>query len=363
MTLSVQHNTLTHHTMPVVRHYKECIDVLHRNRTIQVVLCDNMGFVLLLPDKLSHASFANHNDTSPFVQNRTGRHTHLCPPHIIFEEKYSSVQKIIAEQQNVVHVTISDLLYNMQQQGIGIHPNEYDLLTSQQHFSHCIIAEDNTSFHNWDVGLQFHSVKEISGKLFELRDFTFTSALPVGKDRTKCSNCVKRVLVLADIFEDSIRARDTLWHLARSLPTLLLSHGFKTIQTRCNCLLKGDLEWLWAFCTNLGRARQTRLAANPHTGKARTATQPDALAQKLARAGNFSKSCQAVCSDSTPSLGPNTLAKLQTKYPQGSVDFDKKIGPPPRIWMLYARKMIGSVSSKNAFLLITYANIMPVLPL
>jgi len=52
-------------------------------------------------------------------------------------------------------------------------------------FSHCIIAEDNNSFHNWDAGLQFLSDKEISGKLFELRDFTFKSALPVGKDRTK----------------------------------------------------------------------------------------------------------------------------------------------------------------------------------
>jgi len=99
------------------------------------------------------------------------------------------------------------------------------------------------------------------------------------------------------------------------------------IQTRCNRLLKGDLEWLWASCTKLGRARQTRLAANPHTGRARTATQLDALAQKLARAGNFSKSCQAVCSDSTQSLGPHTLAKLWAKNPQGSVDFDKTFWP------------------------------------
>jgi len=81
-------------------------------------------------------------------------------------------------------------------------------------FSHCIISEDNTSFHNWDAGLQFLSDKEISRKLFELRDFTFTSTLPVGKDRTKFSNCMKKVLVLADIFQDSIRARDTLRHLA-----------------------------------------------------------------------------------------------------------------------------------------------------
>jgi len=169
------------------------------------------------------------------------------------------------------------------------------------------------------VGLQFLSDKEISEKLFELRDFTFTSALPVGKDRTKFSNCTKKVLVLADIFQDSIRAHDTLWHLARSLPTLLLLLGFTTIQTRCNRLLKEELEWLWASCTKLGRARQTRLAANPHTGKARTATQLDTFAQKLARAGNFSKSCQAVCSDSTPSLGPLS----QAKNPQGSVDFEK----------------------------------------
>ena len=66
--------------------------------------------------------------------------------------------------------------------------------------SHCIIAEENNSFHNWDAGLQFLSDKEISGKLFELRDFTFTSALPVGKDRTKFASCMKKVLVLADIF-------------------------------------------------------------------------------------------------------------------------------------------------------------------
>jgi len=134
---------------------------------------------------------------------------------------------------------------------------------------------------------------------------------------------MKKVLVLADIFQDSIRARDTLRHLARSLPTLLLSHGFKTIQTRCNRVLKGDLEW---FCASW-RTRQTRLKVNPLTGKARTATQLDALAHKLAWAGNFSKSCQAVCSDSTPSLGPPTLAKLQAKNPQGSVDFDKTFWP------------------------------------
>ena len=67
-------------------------------------------------------------------------------------------------------------------------------------FSYCIIAEDNNSFHSWDAGLQFLSDMEISGKIFELRDVTFTSALPVGKDRTKFASCMKKVLVLADIF-------------------------------------------------------------------------------------------------------------------------------------------------------------------
>jgi len=37
-------------------------------------------------------------------------------------------------------------------------------------FSHCIIAGVDNSFHNWDVGLQFLTDKEISGKLFELRE-------------------------------------------------------------------------------------------------------------------------------------------------------------------------------------------------
>ena len=70
------------------------------------------------------------------------------------------------------------------------------------------------------------------------------------------------------------------------------------------------------------------MAANPHTGKARTATGLDALAQKLARAGNFSKSCQTVCSYSTPSLGPHTLAKLQAKKSAGECfDFDKTFWP------------------------------------
>ena len=105
------------------------------------------------------------------------------------------------------------------------------------------------------------------------------------------------------------------------------------------------------------------MAANSQTGKACTATQLDALAQKLARAGNFPKSCQAVCSDSTPSLGPHTLTKLQAKNPQGSVDFDKTFWPSAADMDALRQKMIGGVSPKNIFLLTTYANILPALPL
>ena len=41
-------------------------------------------------------------------------------------------------------------------------------------FSHCIIAEDNNSFHNWVAGLQF-SDKEISGKFL---NFAISLLLP-----------------------------------------------------------------------------------------------------------------------------------------------------------------------------------------
>jgi len=121
---------------------------------------------------------------------------------------------------------------------------------------------------------------------------------PLARTAQFFCNCMCKVLVLADIFQDSIRARDNLRQLARSLPNILLSHGCKSIHTRSNRFLKGDWEWLWATCTMARRARQARLAANPHAGKARTATQLDALAQQFVRAGNYSRSCQAVCSDS-----------------------------------------------------------------
>jgi len=67
-------------------------------------------------------------------------------------------------------------------------------------FGHCIIADASNSYHNWDAGLQFLSDEEFAGKLFELHDFTFTSALPVGKDHPKFASCLKKVLVLVILF-------------------------------------------------------------------------------------------------------------------------------------------------------------------
>jgi len=49
----------------------------------------------------------------------------------------------------------------------------------------------------------------ISCNLYDLRNFTFTSALPLDKDRTKDLTCMRKVLVLLNIFQDSIRAGDT----------------------------------------------------------------------------------------------------------------------------------------------------------
>jgi len=65
-------------------------------------------------------------------------------------------------------------------------------------------------------------------------------------------------------------------------------------------------------------------------------------------------------------LSPSFLTLLQSYRPKicrGVWIFTKLFGPPPRIWILYARKMIGGMSQKNTFLLTTYVNMMPVLPL
>ena len=68
----------------------------------------------------------------------------------------------------------------------------------------------------------FHAIREFGTLLTQGQggcksEITFTSALPLGKERTKFSNCIKKVLVLVDIYQDSIRAR------SKRLPEISLS--------------------------------------------------------------------------------------------------------------------------------------------
>jgi len=118
----------------VVCHYKDCIDIYQQKGPVPVFLVDDMGFMLLLSDKFSHASFSIYNDPLPFVQNKNGQLIQLCPTHNICEQNYTSVQKIRFEHQNINHVKIQDFLYDIQQQGIHILPCVYDLLTATDEF-------------------------------------------------------------------------------------------------------------------------------------------------------------------------------------------------------------------------------------
>jgi hypothetical protein len=127
-------DTLTHNTVAVVRHYKDCIDVTHRKGPIPVFLGGEQGILILLPEKASNLSFANHHDTVGYIQNKGDQQVHLCPTVNITELSRLNLQKIRAEQQNIVHMTMNDLLYDLQVQGlhIPVHVQELLLSTDEQ---------------------------------------------------------------------------------------------------------------------------------------------------------------------------------------------------------------------------------------
>ena len=182
--------------------------------------------------------------------------------------------------------------------------------------------------HGWTQALEFLSSKELAGELFELRDFNLSTLTFLDqKLRTAFRDCFHKVLLLASKFADSIRARDTLNHLARMLPTLILSHGKKVALTRAKAFLKGDWKTLWNQCRSQGVARQDKLSQAPQTATQRSTKQVDVLAQKYARAGNLSKASQTICSTLKPALKPDTLDKLKAKNPQASTDFDSRHWP------------------------------------
>ena len=156
----------------------------------------------------------------------------------------------------------------------------------------------------------------MAGDLFELRNFSVPTLtyLPQ-KLRTAFRDYLRKILLLASKFEDSIRARDTLRHLALILPTLILAHGATVAMTRAKAFLKGDRKSLWNNCLTHVHARSDRLKKDPQTATTRSTKQLDVLAQKYACAGNLSKASQIVCSTLKPSLSPDTLDKLQAKKP------------------------------------------------
>ena len=128
----------THQAISVVRHYKDCVDVMHQKGPIPVFLGHEQGFLLLLPERASYASFAIYNDTAPYVQNKTGECVHLCPTHNINEQNRLNLQKIRTEQQSIVHITIGDLLYDCHLQGLHILQHTVGLRSRRDSTSKCI---------------------------------------------------------------------------------------------------------------------------------------------------------------------------------------------------------------------------------
>ena len=194
------------------------------------------------------------------------------------------------------------------------------------HYIHSLNPSDPA--HGWTHALEFLSSKELAGELFELRDFSVSTLTVLDhKLHTAFRNCLHKVLLLASKFEDSIRARDTLRHLAHMLPTLILSHGKKVAMSRAKAFLKGAWKSLWNKCRSQGVTRQEKLAQAPQTATTRSTKQVDVLAQKYARAGNLSKASETICSTLKPALKPDTLDKLKAKNPQDSTDFDSRHWP------------------------------------
>jgi len=124
----------THKVVPMVRHYKDCTDVTQHRGPVPVFLGHDQGFLLLLPEKINHASFSMYTDTNPFVPNKSGQNVHLCPVLNIVEKTRANMHLIQEEHQHTVNVTIDDLLYDMRQQGLQIPLHVHDLLTATDEY-------------------------------------------------------------------------------------------------------------------------------------------------------------------------------------------------------------------------------------
>jgi len=56
----------------------------------------------------------------------------------VLEQNRANIRKIQTEQQNLVHVTLPDLIYDMQQQGLHVQPHVYDLLMSTDEYGNLL---------------------------------------------------------------------------------------------------------------------------------------------------------------------------------------------------------------------------------
>ena len=158
--------------------FKETIKIVHPDKNNGVVVCGESQATQKLNDAFSVykvAHDAEANNARPINQ----RPRAAAPP----VSSSRSIGQGQAAHDGSSHEAASGPASRPQSHG----PAQGTSAASDNNiFSHCIIAEENNSFHNWDAGLQFLSDKEISGKLFELRfHFYFGAACGQGSHKIR----------------------------------------------------------------------------------------------------------------------------------------------------------------------------------
>ena len=118
-----------------VRHYRACTDVKYQKGPFPISLGDILGFTLIFPGKINYLSFSNFCDTMPFTNNHTCALTHLWPTTNVTEQCRTNIDKISAEQHSIVHMTIDDIIYDMQYRNISIPSHILVFLTPMDEYS------------------------------------------------------------------------------------------------------------------------------------------------------------------------------------------------------------------------------------
>jgi hypothetical protein len=118
-----------------VRHYRACTDVKYQKGPFPISLGDVLGFILIFPEKINYLSFSNFCDTMPFTNNHTCALTHLWPTTNVTEQCRANIDKISAAQHSIVHMTIDDIIHDMQYRNISIPSHIMEFLTSMDEYS------------------------------------------------------------------------------------------------------------------------------------------------------------------------------------------------------------------------------------